>query len=261
VYDFAVADSRFASCGGGASGSGIDHVGCHRGLIARNRFEDLSGNAVQTKGGSADIEIRWNRIRAGGHRALNLGGSTGFQYFRPPLSTAAPNAEARRIRAFANVIEGSPAPVAYVGCVGCEVVNNTIVDPERWLLRILQETTSSGGYEFEPVRDGSFVNNLVYFQRGRIAADVNIGPGTAPDTFMFSHNLWFAHDDPARSQPRLPVPEEDTIVGLDPRFGAEYAIGPDSPAAGAGATHGGTRGDITGACFRDPPSIGAYEVP
>ena len=36
----------------------------------------------------------------------------------------------------ANVFEGSYAALAYVGCVGCVVANNTIIDPENWILRI-----------------------------------------------------------------------------------------------------------------------------
>ena len=37
---------------------------------ARNEFRNLSGNAVQSKGGSEDIEIRWNRVRNRAHEAL-----------------------------------------------------------------------------------------------------------------------------------------------------------------------------------------------
>ena len=78
LNDYWVLDSEFESCGGSFSGSGIDHVGCHHGLIARNQFRNLSGNAVQSKGGSEDIEIRWNRFLESGARSLNMGGSTGF---------------------------------------------------------------------------------------------------------------------------------------------------------------------------------------
>ena len=78
VDDFWVLDSRFARCGGGGSGSGIDHVGCHRGTIARSTFIEMSGNAIQCKGGSEDIEIHRNWITDGGARGVNMGGSTGF---------------------------------------------------------------------------------------------------------------------------------------------------------------------------------------
>ena len=136
VDDYWVLDSEFARCGGGFSGSGIDHVGCHHGLIVGNYFHDLSANAVQNKGGSEDIEIRANHMVNSGQRAVNIGGSTGFEYFRPPPSTTQPNFEARDIRVIANLIEGSVAPLAFVGAVDSIAANNTIINPTNWLLRI-----------------------------------------------------------------------------------------------------------------------------
>ena len=260
LYDYWVMDSSFARCGGGTSGSGVDHVGCHRGLLARNLFQEHSGNAVQSKGGSEDIEIRWNRFSDSGQRSLNLGGSTGFDYFRPPLSITTPNAEARNIRLVANLIEGSVAPVAYVGCVGCVVANNTIVNPGNWILRILQETTTTSPYTFEDCSFGIFVNNLVYFDRSSISTYVNIGPNTASETFTFANNLWYAYDNPSQSQPILPVTEIDGIYGFDPLFTTDYRVSGASPAVGEGANTAWTWGDLCGSCFADRPTIGAYEV-
>jgi hypothetical protein len=48
----------------------------------------------------------------------------------------------------ANVMEGSVAPLAFVGAVDSLAANNTIVNPTHWLIRILQETTTSGSYQF-----------------------------------------------------------------------------------------------------------------
>ncbi len=259
LREFHVLDSAFRACGGGGSGSGIDIVGGHHGLIASNELADMAANAVQAKGGSTDIEVRANHMVNAGGRAVNMGGSTGFEYFRPPLSAAAPNAEARDIRVVANVIEGGDAPVAFVGCVDCLVANNTLVNPNVWVLRILQETTSRDGYDFEPARDGRFVNNLVYFARAGLRTFVNVGANTAPETFIFAHDLWYAHDDPGRSQPELPVPEIGGLVGLDPLFAAGYVPAPESPAVGAGVSVAGVRADAAGRCYADPPSIGAYE--
>lgn len=261
VRHFYVLDSTFARCGGGGSGSGIDMVGAHRGLIAGNDFASMSANAVQAKGGSADVEIRWNVMRDAGHRAVNMGGSTGFAYFRPPLDPEGPNAEAREIRVVANVIEGGDTPFAFVGCVDCLAAHNTVVGPDRWLLRILQETTTRAPYAFEPARDGRVVNNLFVFDRARVSTAVNIGPNTGPETFAFAHNLWFARDAPARSAPDLPAPEVGSVVGRDPGLATDRTIGPDSPAARAGRSLAEVAGDAAGRCYRSPPSIGAYEVP
>ena len=258
--DYTVAMSEFEACGGGLSGSGVDHVGCHSGLIARNTFTNMAGNAIQSKGGSEGIEIRWNRFTDAGERGLNLGGSTGFQYFRPPLSTTLPNAEARNLTVVANVFEGSWAALAYVGCVGCVVANNTIIDPDNWILRILQETVSSPPYTFEACRDGVFVNNIVVFDRSSLSTFLNIGPNTSPETFTFASNLWYAWDNPALSQPTLPVVESNGIYGQDPQLGPGYRIDPGSPAAGSGEATQWTWGDADGGCFADPPSRGSFEV-
>jgi hypothetical protein len=264
VYDFMVRRCDISRCGGGLSGSGIDMVGCHRGIIAGCRLEDLSGSGIQAKGGSTYIDIRWNRFKNAGQRAVNIGGSTGFQYFRPPLEKNAPNAEARHIKVLSNIFEGSPAPVAFVGCVDSIAANNTIIDPERWILRILQETTTSGDYEFLPCGDNRFENNLAYFNSGRLSyVYLNIGLDTDPDSFAFANNLWFAHDDPSQSTPYLPAPESDGIYGQDPLLWdpsvGDYRIGPGSPAAGTGRSPVAPGGDIAEKCYREPPSIGAYE--
>ncbi len=263
VYDFAVRDSEFQRCGGSSAGSAIDQVGCHHGLISGNHFHDLqaSGNSVQTKGGSEDVEIYANVFEQGGERAVNMGGSTGFEFFRPPLDPTAPNAEARDIRVIANVFVGSMSPVALVGCTGCLVANNTMIDPEHWVLRVLQETASTDVYEFSPSGDSRVIGNLVVYERALVGTVVNVGPGTAPETFEFSHNLWYAADAPEQSDPALPVAEVGGVVGVDPELAVDHTITAQSPAAAAGLAIAELRGDHRGACWGSPPSIGAFEVP
>jgi hypothetical protein len=252
--DFFVLDNAFTGCGVGGDGSGIDMVGCHDGTIARNYFFEMGANSVQAKGGSARVTIRANMTRDGGVRAFNLGGSTGLEFFRP-LGT---DYEARDIRAVANLIDGSEAAVAFVGCDACLAANNTIIRPTRWVARILQESVTG----FVPCRNGRFVNNLVVFRRADLSTFVNVGPDTAPDTFTFSNNLWFAEDDPTFAGPDLPVTETGTIVA-DPWFvdgpGSDYHLLAGSPADGAGMTLTEVTADFAGNCYQDPPAIGAFE--
>ena len=265
INDFIVVDCEIAQAGGGGSGSGIDMVGCHQGLIAKCFLHDLSGNAVQAKGGSEDVEIRWCRMKEAGQRAVNVGGSTGFEFFRPPLSRSNPNAEARNIRVLANVIEGGVASIAFVGCVDSIAANNTIITPHNWIIRILQETVSSGGFTFSACGENTFSNNLVYFDRSDLSTYINVGGNTAPNTFAFAHNLWYAYDNPALSTPNLPVPETSGMYGVNPQLAApesaDYHIGGKSPAAGAGQAPATTPGDFEGDCYLNPPSIGAFEIP
>lgn len=267
LNDFFVVDSEFAGCGGGGQGSGVDHVGCHRGVLAGNTFEDISGNAVQAKGGSEDLEIRHNVMREAGERAVNMGGSTGLEFFRPPLTLPGPNFEARDIRVVANLIIGGQAALAFVGCVDCLAADNTIVRPHNWIFRILQETVDTDGYTFLPASDGVFRNNLVVFDRSDLSTYVNIGGDTDPASFTIANNLWFAADDPAQSDPSgdLPAPESGGVVGQDPALvdlaGGDHRLTAASPAVGAGLAPAAAAHDLDGNCWRDPPSIGAHELP
>jgi hypothetical protein len=261
--DYWVLDSEFTRCGAG--GSAVDHVGCHAGVIYGNHFHELGSNAIQCKGGAEDIEIRANLFEDAGQRGINMGGSTGFEFFRPSLSSDSPNAEARDIRVIANVFRGGVTPFAFVGCVDCVAANNVIDSPSNWVFRILQETVSNNEYEFLPASHGRFINNIVHFD-GQVGTAVNVGVNTDPDSFILANNLWYRYDNPAQSSPPggLPVPESDGIIGEDPLFvdvgAGDFRLGPRSPAIGTGLTQIGLGGDLDGVCFADPPSIGAYEA-
>lgn len=50
--------------------------------------------------------------------------------------------------------------------------------------------------------------NLVTFD-SRVQVFVNVGPRTAPETFVFRHNVWYDIDGSRR--PTLPVAEEDGV--------------------------------------------------
>jgi len=263
VNNFYVLNSTFSFCGGGISGSGIDHVGCHQGLIVGNTIHDTAGSGIQVKGGSEDIEIRANHFTDAGERSVNIGGSTGFAYFRPPLSTTDPNFESKNIRVIANLFEGSVAPLAFVGTVDSLALNNTIINPDNWLIRILQETTTSGDYTFLSCGDNAIINNLFYFDQGQLSTYINTGPNTLPETFTFANNLWYAHDAPENSQPNLPVTETNPIVGLNPLLmnptNGNYHLQNGSPAIGVGADNASLSLDFDGMPYASPPAIGAFE--
>lgn len=256
-----VVDSEFARCGGGISGSGVDHVGCHDGLIANNRFTELSGSGVQTKGGSTNITIRGNWFEDAGERALNLGGSTGTAFFRPPLDPANPNAEARGLKVHANVFIGSTSPLAFVGCTDCEALHNTLIDPGNWLVRILQESVTDATWTFDETANGTLANNQFVFRRADVGTEVNVGANTQADTFTWTNNGFWASDDPGNSQPNLPGTETGTVLGEPVFADVEYRPDGASPALGAGAP-------TTLVCDRDgrpfdptSPAIGAYAAP
>lgn len=231
VTDFDILDCTIERWGRG--GSAIDMVGCQRGRIdgctMRDRQSGGAANGVQMKGGTRDVIVRACHFEHAGERAVQLGGSTGRDYFRP----APEGFEARDLIVEGCTFVGSTAPIAFVGCDGGTVRCNTLYLPGKWALRILQETRG----DFTPCRNGVFVDNLIVY-RG-LDSLVNVGPDTAPASFAFARNYWFRIDAPHRSMPPLPTAETDGAGGEDPGLIApasgDLRLRADSPARGRGA--------------------------
>lgn len=220
----------------GKSGSGIDMVGCHRGVVTGCTFREgdkISANAVQMKGGSRDIAVTYCRFENAGGRAINIGGSTGLPYFRPKPG----GFEAKDITVADCTIIGSMAPIAFVGVDGATVEHNTVYLPTRWVIRILQENTRD---DFVPCRNGKFSRNIVVFRGNQLSATVNVGGKTSPRSFTFAENFWYCEDRPGSTQRRvqLPTAEKNGIYGRDPKFRdaakSDLRIADDSPAKSYG---------------------------
>jgi hypothetical protein len=211
VTDFVIEDSTIERWG--SDGSAVDMVGCHRGVIRANVFRHTPrmpvGNGVQAKGGSAQITISGNRFEHAAARAVQLGGDTGLQFFRPQPPGSA---EVRDVVVERNVFVGGETAIAFVSSDGGTFRFNTIYLPSKYLLRILQE---QDGASFVRTRNGAFTDNLVYWTDERL---VNIGANTEPATFTFARNWWYRADNPGGSRPALPSAEAGGVYGADPTF-------------------------------------------
>jgi hypothetical protein len=197
----------------GWGGQGIDCVGCHHVLITGCRFigkEGFTATAgVQLKGGSSESTVEKCHFENGGERPVNVGGSTNPEYIRP----LGAKFEAAKITVRDNVMEGSSCAAAFVGVHGAHFTGNTVLYPNKWIFRILRENQDPS---FAPSQNVFVRNNKIIFRRAQVQVDVNIGPGTSPETFHFEKNKWFAEDHPSSSKPRLPVEEKDGVYGSDP---------------------------------------------
>lgn len=251
VDSFLVRNCRFLN--GAGSGSMIDMVGCHDGAITECTFENAGSNAVQLKGGSMNVRVERSTFRNAGQRGINIGGSTGAQFFRPLNAPA----EAAKIFVHSNVFIGGITPFAFVGGVECEVIHNTIDTPERWGFRILQENTN-----LVQCGDNVLRNNIFYLGNASSNPAVNIGPNTRPETFVMSNNLWYDPTNPTWT-PSLPVTDVNAVLQREPLFFSvannDYRLQRQSPAIGAGYPVTVPQRDHAGQLFALPRSIGAFE--
>jgi hypothetical protein len=189
----------------GNNGSAIDMVGYTSGMVQDSTFVDAGGemaNGVQTKGASSDITIRRCRFENAGGRAVNVGGSTGADYFRPRDAKF----EAKDITVEDCEFIGGGAAVAFVGVDGAVVRYNTIYRPTRWAIRILQENNDP---RLVNSQGGKFVNNVVAFRADEIRSILNVGANTLPETFTFSDNVWHCLDRPAETRRLVNLPEAE----------------------------------------------------
>lgn len=186
LEDFLIQKCQFIN--GATGGSGIDMVGCHSGTITENEFTNMGSNSIQNKGGTENIYITKNKFTNGGARAINIGGSTGLEFFRPLDAEF----ESARIKVHSNIFIGSEAPFAFVGTTESEVINNTIIFPNKWLFRILQETTDE---RFVQCSNNKLYNNIFLVNSQISFSPINIGSNTLPKTFEFSNNLFYNIDN------------------------------------------------------------------
>jgi len=140
------------------------------------------------------------------------------------------------------------------------VVNNTIYLPEKWVIRILQETVDNE--RFIPCGNNVFRNNIIY-RDNRVSTDCNIGANTNPQSFVFSNNVWFNPQNISWPGPVLPVAEKNGLVGKNPMFvdaaAGDFNLQNESPAIGKGFETKQPVNDFTGSSFRSPRSAGALE--
>jgi hypothetical protein len=223
IAGLVIEDCRIEGWGGQA----IDFVGCRDAVIRRCRITGRDGfsqaTGPQFKGGSEDVVIEDCVLVNAGQRPIHAGGSTGVDYFRPPGAKY----EARGITMRRNVIVGGDCAAAFTGVDGAVFEGNVIVNPSHWVFRILQETRLEG---FPPCRNVVVRGNVVVFQRSGLRAEVNIGSGTAPETFRFERNWWFAEDAPQRSRPTLPGVVVGQVHGQDPKLDPDTRLPRDSAA-------------------------------
>ena len=180
-----------------------------RDRLSRPGYSQTTG--PQFKGGCSDVTIEHCRLINAGMRPIQAGGSTGMAFFRPKGAKY----EARNIIIHNNFISGGTCAVAFTGVDGAEFSRNVVTHPDKWVMRILQETTAEG---FPPCRNVHVHQNVIVFERAKVRGVANIGPNTEPETFRFEKNLWHASDAPDRSKPKLPAPEKQGVYDLDPKL-------------------------------------------
>ncbi|TWT99857.1 hypothetical protein Pla108_08000 [Botrimarina colliarenosi] len=211
----------------GASGSAIDPVGSHNGVIQNSHFRSVTltdnGSGVRPKGGRKNISVRSSlfELPAGAGRALQAGGSTGSEFFR--FIDGDSGYEADEITFVGNRVIGGSSSMNWVNIDGGVARYNDFRQPSRWAMRILNENP---GATIIDTSNGVFTDNYVEYDGAAWSQAVNVGSEVNASSFTFARNKWRNTANPTStgSIVTLPVPETDGEYGVGAPWGVGFAM-------------------------------------
>lgn len=259
------------------SAQGIDLVGVHRALVARNHVHDIrDSQGIFAKGGSSDVVIERNlieRLASEGGDAIGIvvGGVTDREFFSPPDAPY----EATRVIARNNVVIGADgAGIGAQGCHQCAILGNTLWNCGRRGYAIQLSQGATGPRVASEVSfnvDIRVMNNLVGNPYGTQRAPIQAEPAQRQG-LRLSHNWWWNGErddvfDPGYNH-EVGVDEPNSHLNEDPRVvgGTDASdlrglyLAPDSPARRAGIALMDLNEDYEGRCRHAPPDIGALQT-
>ena len=187
-------------------GAGVDGMVSNSSLFMRNTITfptlpDYAGAiGIMPKGGAYHHGMYKNHFIDGSSRAICFGGSGG-----------AVGPEIYDSVAMGNLIEAGEAAVAYVSSEECEFSYNTVINPEKYVMRILKEGAVGAS-------DCTFKRNIIEY--GNVTVQ-NIGSGNDPASFTYQENYWYKWTNPGGSIPTLASPEIDPAGGVDPQLDSD----------------------------------------
>ncbi|MCX7880272.1 MAG: right-handed parallel beta-helix repeat-containing protein [Ignavibacteria bacterium] len=263
VDNFEIVNCTFKEQGDGNAGLALNV--CHNGLVRNNIFENIKGRAIQTKLGTRNVKIERNLfLNCGTLDAVLRIGEAGDTKFHCPEDKWT----AREIFVHSNIIVGGRSAFSFGQAQNCEIVNNTIINPQQFVFRVLAEQPTF-------VCDSNrIINNIFYLVNTRY---FNGSPNPKLNnvdysSFVVSNNLFYYTADPNW----LPNPtggpyDAEELEGIkisnsirgDPLFydinSFNFRLLPGSPAIGAGVIVPAPKYDYFGNPFKQPPSVGAIE--
>lgn len=254
VTDVTIRDATLGSCD-----RGVMMVGVQRAVIGRTQISSMTTAGVALAGGSAGIEVRQNVISSVTGRAVWIGGDSDENEFRPPLSAATGNTEARDIRVFDNVITDVEIAIACSNCGSSLVAHNLLRDVDDTVLALYQPYTTINGHMFAAAGGVTLVNNAIEGDSDT-RAFYTPDSGTAPASCSFAHNMWHRNGGGGTWMPTLPATETRGIYSQQSGYGDDGRLcAGASPAAGAAISLPEVPGTLQGQCRAMPPSIGPGE--
>jgi hypothetical protein len=245
----------------------FDYVGVNGSHIVRTQFHDSPGVMLMLKGGTSDLFFAWNEVhhQTQGGNVLELGESTGPQYFQP-IDAAF---EGVRLVAFANLLHDlAGPPVSFQGCKDCAAVHNTIwntTGPQ--LVRFLPGAAGMNSGATTSLSEGCrFAGNIVVGGQAN-GASLNADPGHHGPGNVLDYNVflkpgsldWWG--DIAQDTAHSTYDQDPKLSSAGVPGDVALVDGKGPPDLGLLPFAAAFVRDYAGNCLTMPTDIGAFVVP
>ncbi len=261
--DFVVTNCRFINNTSNAAGIALNES--RNGVIRNCYFENIKTKGIQFKLGTFGILVYANYFKNAGidDSALKIGESGGKEFYCPD----AKDWHAKDIQVYSNIIVGGKTPFSIGLAINSELVNNTIVAPTTFVLRLLSDEAEYNN------KDNKLINNLFYLDKTIYFNGTSGAKNIDFTSILFQNNLFYAAHKPNWTGPDPNGGDYDAeeIKGVqflqnkvaNPNFrdltGGDYALSDKSPALVAGAIVQLPQLDYFGKPFKGQRCIGAIE--
>jgi uncharacterized protein YjdB len=195
--------------------------------------------------------------------ALKIGESGGQEFYCPD----AKDWHAKDIKIYSNIVVGGRTPFSIGLAINSEIVNNTIVGPSNFVLRLLSDEAEYANKNNKLINNLFYLDKTIYFNATSGASNIDF------PSILLQNNLFYAAHKPNWTGPDPNGGDYDAeeLKGVqfvqnkvaNPGFkdlaGGNYALSDKSPALAAGATVQAPQLDYFGKPYKEQRCIGAIE--
>ena len=263
VADFVVSHCRFVNNTSNAAGIALNES--RNGVIRNCYFENIRTKGIQFKLGTYGVLVYGNYFKNAGieDSALKIGESGGQEFYCPD----AKDWHAKDIKIYSNIIVGGRTPFSIGLAINSEIVNNTIVGPSNFVLRLLSDEAEYANQNNKLINNLFYLDKTIYFNATSGAKNIDF------PSIILQNNLFYAAHKPNWTGPDPNGGDYDAeeLKGVqfiqnkiaNPDFrdlaGANYTLSDKSPALGAGALVLEPLLDYYGKPYKGQRCIGAIE--
>ncbi len=182
VSDFVVSKCKFINNTSNAAGIALNES--RNGVVRNCCFENIKTKGIQFKLGTMNILVYANFFKNVGidDCALKIGESGGKEFYCPD----ADDWHAKDVKIYSNIIIGGRAPFSIGLAINTEIINNTIVSPVTFVMRLLSDEVEYENKNNILVNNLFYLDKTIYFNGSTNAKNIDF------PSIIFQNNLFYA---------------------------------------------------------------------